>query len=114
MTRKVLLISDDTEFKDYLNTVTLTITKLNHQITFTEDIKDTHCDFVIIDFDKNFDEKIALLENLRKTKKQSNKKIISIKSDLSKGLKEQIFYSGCDSVMDKQEFKKAVNHLLVY
>ncbi|MCE1166181.1 MAG: hypothetical protein LWX07_12350 [Bacteroidetes bacterium] len=114
MTRKILLISGDKNFKDYLNIVTLTITKLNHQITFTDDESDKYTDFILLDLDDDFNKRLELIKKFRSEGLQSNKKIISVKSDLTGGIREEVFAAGCDSVMSKDEFRKAANNILIY
>ena len=114
MTRKILLISDDTNFKSYLNIVTLTITKLNHQITFTDDISDIYSDFILIDMDDNFDGRLELIRKFRQAGAQPNKKIISVKTELDDEIRKKIFEAGCDSVMNKEEFNTAAGNILIY
>lgn len=114
MTRKILLISADKSFKDYLNIVTLTITKLNHQITFTDDVNDKYTDFILLDLDDDYEEKLGLIKNFRSEGVQPNKKIISVKSNLTDEIRNEVFAAGCDSVMKKSEFTQAANNILIY
>ncbi len=114
MTRKILLISDDRDFKSYLNIVTLTITKLNHQITFTDDVNDIYSDFILIDLDDDFDGRLELIRKFRQAGVQPNKKIISVKSELDDDMRKKIFEAGCDSVMKKREFSSAASNILIY
>lgn len=114
MTRKILLISADKSFKDYLHIVTLTITKLNHQITFTDDVNDRYTDFILLDLDDDLEGRLDLIRKFRSEGLQSNKKIISVKSDLNDEIRNEVFAAGCDSVMKKSEFTQAANNILIY
>ncbi len=114
MTRKILLVSADRSFKDYLHIVTLTITKLNHQITFTDDVNDRYTDFILLDLDDDYEGRLELIKKFRSEGMQPNKKIISVKSDLSDETLKEIFAAGCDSVMKKSEFTQAANNILIY
>jgi hypothetical protein len=113
MTRKILMISSDREFRDYLNIVTLTITKLNHQITFTDDVNDIYTDFILLDLDDDFESKLELIKKFRGEGVQPNKKIISVKSEITDEVREKVFGAGCDSIMKKSEFKSAANNILI-
>ena len=113
MTRKILLISGDREFKDYLNIVTLTITKLNHQITFTDDVNDKYTDFILLDLDEDFEGKLELIKRFRREGIQPNKKIISVKTEITHDIRDKVFESGCDSIMKKSEFMSAANNILI-
>jgi hypothetical protein len=113
MTRKILMISSDREFRDYLNIVTLTITKLNHQITFTDDVNDIYTDFILLDLDDDFEGKLELIKKFRGEGVQPNKKIISVKSEITDEVREKVFSAGCDSIMKKSEFKSAANNILI-
>jgi hypothetical protein len=118
MTRKILLISDDKQFMDNLFITALTLTKLNHQITFTEDISDKHTDFILIDLDTSagadgFESKIKMIKEFRGSSEYSNKKILAVYSDEITGLKAKVFGAGCDSVMTKNEFRAVANNILI-
>ncbi|MCI0473795.1 MAG: hypothetical protein L0Y76_09455 [Ignavibacteria bacterium] len=113
MTRKILLVSNDSGFKSYLNTVTLTITKLNHQITITEDKNDGSIDWVIMDFDTNAERNYSFVKKSRKAGRMQNIKFVAVLTEISDEIKPKIFASGCDSVMTKDEFKKVANSILL-
>jgi hypothetical protein len=113
MTRKILMISSDKEFRDYLNIVTLTITKLNHQITFTDDVNDIYTDFILLDLDDDFENRIGMIKKFRGDGKQPNKKIISVITEITDEIREKVFASGCDSIMKKSEFRTAANNILI-
>ncbi|MDD5362610.1 MAG: hypothetical protein PHN88_10795 [Ignavibacteria bacterium] len=113
MTRKILMISSDREFRDYLNIVTLTITKLNHQITFTDDVNDIYTDFILIDLDDDFEGKLELIKKFRGEGMQPNKKIIAVKSEITDDVREKVFRAGCDSIMKKSEFRSAASNILI-
>ena len=113
MTRKILLVSDDAGFKNYLNTVTLTITKLNHQITITEDKSDGNIDWAIIDFDADTGNRHIFVRESRRTGIMQNIKFVAVLTEVTDGKKSEIFASGCDSVMSKDEFKRIANSILL-
>lgn len=113
MTRKILLVSDDSGFKSYLNTVTLTITKLNHQITITEDKSDGFIDWAIIDFDTNTENNHIFVRESRSGGKLHNIKFVAVLTEAADEKKSKIFSSGCDSVMTKDEFRKVANSILL-
>ena len=113
MTRKILLVSDDEDFKNHLKTVTLTITKLNHQITITEDMNDGSIDWVIIDFDNNAESNHSFVSESRGSGRMHNIKFVAVLTEVTDGKKSEIFASGCDSVMSKDEFKRVANSILL-
>ena len=113
MTRKILLISDDNGFKSFLNTVTLTITKLNHQITITENKNDGSIDWAIIDFDNNEESNHRFVRESR-SGKTHNIKFVAVLTEAADKKKSKIFASGCDSVMTKNEFKRVANSILLF
>ena len=113
MTRKILLVSEDEDFKSYLKTVTLTITKLNHQITITEDINDGSIDWVIIDFDTNEESNLKFVRESRAVGRMQNIKFVAVLTEITDEKKSVIFSSGCDSVITKEEFKRVANSILL-
>jgi CheY-like chemotaxis protein len=113
MTRKILLISDDEDFKGFLNIATLTLTKLNHQITITEDKNDGHIDWMIIDMDTNKEINFEFIRRTRSSQQNKNLKIVSVLTNISNEVRTQLFQYGCDSIMTKKEFIAAANNLLV-
>ncbi|MCU0372300.1 MAG: hypothetical protein MUE56_03535 [Ignavibacteria bacterium] len=113
MTRKILLVSDDEDFKNHLKTVTLTITKLNHQITITEDINDGSIDWVIIDFDNNAESNHRFVRKSRAGGRMHNIKFVAVLTEVNDNNRSEIFASGCDSVMNKDEFKRVANSILL-
>lgn len=114
MTRKILLISDDSEFKSFINIATLTLTKLNHQVTITEDKTDGHIDWMIVDMDTNTEPNFEFIMNSRNTGQNKNIKIVSVLSAVNDEIKDRLFKSGCDSVMTKREFQAAANNILIF
>lgn len=114
MTRKILLISEDFDFKSFLNIATLTLTKLNHQITITEDKKDGHIDWMIIDMDTNTENNFEFIGNARKSETNRNTKIVSLLSNVTSEIRERLFQAGCDSIMTKKEFRAAANNILIF
>lgn len=114
MTRKILIVSNDDEFKGFINIATLTLTKLNHQITLTEDRKDGHIDWTILDMDTNEEDNFGFISKTRNSGSNRNIKIVAVKTEPDEILKKRLFDAGCDSVMTKKEFKAAANNILIF
>ena len=114
MTRKILLVSDDEDFKGFLKIAALTLTKLNHQITITEDRNDGYLDWVIIDMDSNSDSNLDFIITTRKSETNKNIKIVSVITNITNELRVRLFQSGCDSIMTKKEFRAAANNILIF
>lgn len=114
MTRKVLLVSNDKGFKDFIQIATLTLTKLNHQITITEDLKDGHIDWMIIDMDTDVEMNIQFILSSRKSETNRKIKIVSVLTVITDEMKNILFKSGCDSIMTKKEFQAVANNILIF
>jgi CheY-like chemotaxis protein len=114
MTRKVLLVSNDKGFKDFIHIATLTLTKLNHQITITEDKKDGHIDWMIVDMDTDVEENFTFIIESRKSEANKKIKIVSVLSVITDEMREKLFKSGCDSIMTKKEFQAVANNILIF
>lgn len=114
MTRKILLVSDDNEFKGFLKIASLTLTKLNHQITITEDRNDGYLDWMIIDMDSDSDSNLDFIINTRKSEANKSIKIVSVITNITNELRVRLFQSGCDSIMTKKEFIAAANNILIF
>jgi CheY-like chemotaxis protein len=114
MTRKVLLVSNDKGFKDFIHIATLTLTKLNHQITITDDKKDGHIDWMIVDMDSDTDDNFTFITETRKSESNNKIKIVSVLTEITGKMKERLFRSGCDSIMTKKEFQAAANNILIF
>jgi CheY-like chemotaxis protein len=114
MTRKILLISNDKDLIGFINIATLTLTKLNHQITITEDKNDGYIDWMIVDMDTDKDSNFEFIMNSRDSGQNKNVKIVSVLSSVNDGIKERLFKSGCDSVMTKKEFHAVANNILIF
>jgi CheY-like chemotaxis protein len=124
-TRKILLISEDKDLITIVNTSSLTFTKLNCQISLEsisgleeslERSKSVNLDLIIADNDLKKINMPGLFREIRKSEDSRNKKIICLYSENNSPdfNREEIFNSGCDSVMTKQEFKRVVNNVLVF
>lgn len=124
-TRKILLISEDKDLITIVNTSSLTFTKLNCQISLEsisgleeslERSKSVNLDLIIADYDIKDIDMPGLFREIRKSEDSKNKKIICLYSENNSSdfNREEIFSSGCDSVMTKQEFKRVVNNVLVF
>ena len=114
MTRKILLVSDDDDFKGFLKIAALTLTKLNHQITITEDRNDGYLDWMIIDMDSDSESNLDFIVNTRKSAANKNIKIVSVITNITNELRVRLFQSGCDSIMTKKEFMAAANNILIF
>ena len=112
MTRKVLLVSNDKEFKDFINIATLTLTKLNHQITITDNKSDGHIDWMVVDMDNEYN--FGFIVATRNSELNKKIKIVSVVTAITDETKERLFKSGCDSIMTKKEFLAAANNILIF
>lgn len=110
MTRRIVLLTNDSNFENFVKISALTLTKLNYQVDIFKEIK-KDIDLVIIDFDNP--ENLEILKSVRKDAAVKNKKIVGVISEKTDQTK-QIFESGCDSVMTKKEFEVAGNNILMY
>ena len=120
-TRKILLISSDKSLIEIIRISALTLTKLNCQVSFESTSgfeeglsksKEKNLDLILIDRDlKTFNVK-KLIETIRREDDSKNKKIILLCSDQID--RKEIFSAGCDSIMTKEEFRKAVNNILTF
>jgi CheY-like chemotaxis protein len=114
MTRNVLLVSSDKEFKDYIKIATLTLTKLNHQITITEDRSDGHIDWMVVDMDSAAEENFEFILAARKSELNQKIKIVCVLTNITDEMRARLFKSGCDSIMTKKEFLAAANNILIF
>ena len=113
-------MSEDKDILGIVRISALTLTKLNCQISIVEEFsgsgviekaKSPDLSLIIIDSDKNHFESAALIESVRKQDGSAKKKILLIhEGELDK---DTFFKAGCDSIMKKDEFKRAVNNILV-
>lgn len=120
-TRKILVVSSDPELNGIIKISALTLTKLNCQVSIIETaIQETalkesgvvNLDLIIIDLDEKKFDPLILIKDIRSNGDSKIKKIISVYSD--KADKDEIYKTGCDSIMSKSEFKKAVNNILKF
>ena len=120
-TRKILVVSSDTELNVIIKISALTLTKLNCQVSITETaVQETalkesgvvNLDLIIIDLDEKKFNPLTLIKDIRSNGDSKIKKIISVYSD--KADKDETYKAGCDSIMSKSEFKKAVNNILKF
>jgi hypothetical protein len=110
MTRRIVLLTNDISFKNFVDISALTLTKLNYQVDISYRIRED-ADLIIIDFD--YPENIEVLKSIRLDSGFKNKKIVGIITD-KKNNSEGIFKAGCDSLMSKKEFEVAGNNILMY
>lgn len=121
-TRRIITVTTDEEIISFIKIKALTLTKLNHQITveFKSDLEeiiryasDLNTDMVIADLD--FPDIKNIISSIRKTTTSSSKKIFGIsKTELSKEQKNEIFSTGCDSIMSWKEFSAVVDNVLQF
>lgn len=120
-TRKILVVSSDTELNGIIKISALTLTKLNCQVSIIETanqetaLKESgivNLDLIIIDLDEKKFDPLILIKDIRSNGDSRIKKIISVYSD--KVDKDETYKAGCDSIMSKSEFKKAVNNILKF
>jgi len=120
-TRKILVISSDKDLISIIKISALTLTKLNCQVSIEEDSdyesalnnsSAVNLDLIIIDNDLSEIDSMKLVNEIRNNSSSKNKKIIYLFS--GKVNREEVFKSGCDSIMSKEEFKRVVNNILVF
>jgi len=118
-----LLVSSDKDFNSLIKTAALTLTKLNCQVSIYEtgnfdialiESQKNNLDIIIVDFDDEDFDKLKLISEIRKNEISKSKKIISVFENVALNSKDKIYASGCDSIMSKMEFKKAVNNILQF
>ena len=123
MTRKVLLITEDLNLKQFVEISAMTLTKLNCQVelissyNYNDCIRisgDSNLDLILLDLElRNFHSQ-NFINDIRTSEKSKNKKIIAFAEIIDNKEKDKIFKSGCDSIMTKEELKSALNNLLQY
>lgn len=118
-TKKILLLSQDKRISEIIRISALTLTKLNCQVTVDEfseskdmlsKSREANTDMIIIDSDHIREDIPETISEIRAVKDSRNKKIILIHSHEID--KEKLFSAGCDSIMNKNEFERAVNNIL--
>lgn len=118
-TKKVLLLSDDADISGIVRISALTLTKLNCQIALEElreheavlaGSESPNLNLIIIDNDQKAGDTISLISSIRKKEGSATKKILLIHSGEID--KSPFFKAGCDSIMNKDEFKRVVNNVL--
>jgi len=120
-TKKILLISSDKELSEIIKISALTLTKLNCQVSIIEagsaekaieESASENLNFVILDLDIKNPDPVELIKRIRNNFSTSNKKIISVySSDVNR---QEVHKAGCDSIMQKENFKKAVVNILKF
>jgi hypothetical protein len=124
MTRRITLLTNDSNFENFVKISALTLTKLNYQVDIFKEIK-KDIDLVIMDFDNL--ENLEILKSVRKNPELKNLKIVGVINEafptspprrifktLGTSPYKIFFESGCDSVMTKNEFEVAGNNILMY
>lgn len=122
MTRRILIFSNNKDLVSLLSITALTLTKLNHQVTFEEvnteekfvrRSGDENVNMVLLDLDLKDVNVIEIIKKIRKRCPTANKKIIAFYKE-NEFLKPQAFEAGCDSIMREDELKVIANNLFSY
>jgi CheY-like chemotaxis protein len=122
MTRRILIFSDKKDLISLLSITALTLTKLNHQVTFEEvDTEekfvrrsgDENVNMILLDLDLKDVDVIEVIKKIRRSCHTTNKKIIAFYKN-NEFLKPQAFEAGCDSIMREDELKVIANNLFSY
>jgi len=123
MTRKALLVTEDSNLRQFVEISAMTLTKLNCQVelissfAFNECIKisgESNLDLILLDLGLSSFSAIDYIEKIRKSGNSKDKKIIAFSDEINNTDKNRIFSSGCDSIMSKDEIKLTINNLLQY
>ena len=123
MTRKALLITEDNNLRQFVEISAMTLTKLNCQTeinTCTDAGRaeklsgEDNLDLILLDLDLNIFSPLQFLKDVRQSEKSKRKKLIAFSADTGKINKQEIFDSGCDSIMSKDELRASLNNLLQY
>jgi hypothetical protein len=109
MTRRIVLLTNDSNLENFVKVSALTLTKLNYQVDIFKEIK-KDIDLIILDFDNP--ENLKILKKVRKDDALKNKKIVGVITIVKD--KKIFFENGCDSVMTKKEFEVAGNNIIMY
>jgi len=109
MTRRIVLITQDSEFEMLVKMASLTLTKLNYQIDIFREIR-KDIDLILVDFDTQAS--IDLVKSIRSNPEFKNKKIVGVAGAITD--KKVFFDCGCDSVMTKKEFAPIADNILMY
>ena len=109
MTRRIVLLTNDINFENFVKISALTLTKLNYQIDIFKEVK-KDIDLVILDFDNPGN--IDVIKSTRNNPNLKNKKIVGVISEITD--KKIYFEAGCDSIMTKKEFEVAGDNILMY
>lgn len=122
-TKQILLFTSDSDLSELTRISALTLTKLNCQVTLDivddlntalEKSKSDNLHLIILDYNFNSENTDIknLIKEIRMDSLSGNKKIIVVYSGDIK--RDDIFKAGCDSIMEKSEFKRVVNNILVF
>ncbi|MBS1518990.1 MAG: response regulator [Bacteroidetes bacterium] len=118
-TKKILLVTSDIELSGIIRISALTLTKLNCQVAIDESSDENdiikrsgeeNIDMIIFDSGHETLDIKEIIGRIRSDSGSTSKKIITVYTgDINR---EEFFNAGCDSIMSKDEFKKAVNNIL--
>lgn len=122
MTRRILIFSENKDLINILSITALTLTKLNHQVTFEEvdtgekfvrRSGDENVNMILLDLDLKKVNTIELIKKFRRRCPTSSKKLIAFYKE-NEFLKPLAFEAGCDSVMKEDELKVIANNLFSF
>jgi CheY-like chemotaxis protein len=120
-TRNILLISSDKELSGIIKISALTLTKLNCQVSleYASDYQDAiakskpvNLDLIILDNNTEGMDSLKLIGDIRGDVNSGNKKIILVYTGTLS--RDEYFKAGCDSLMNREEFIRVVNNVLVF
>jgi DNA-binding response OmpR family regulator len=120
-TRRILIVSRDTEVTGFLKISSMTLTKLNCQVS-VEDIPeleeaaklsgDVNVDLILLDLNLEEFSPEEFLKKIRSEPDSRSKKVIGFYSgEIDKDLYHSL---GCDSIMNKNELMKNAVNIIQY
>ncbi|HCA42673.1 MAG TPA: hypothetical protein DEP28_05400 [Bacteroidetes bacterium] len=122
MTRRIINLSENNSLSEILRITALTLTKLNHQVTYElydndlEFIKragDENINLILVDLEYGKTDVLDVIKKIRKSPDSSHKKITGYYT-LKSEQKNPAFEAGCDSVMSAEELKLISNNLFSF
>ncbi|HRE40293.1 MAG TPA: hypothetical protein PLG90_03090 [Ignavibacteria bacterium] len=122
MTRRIINLTQNNSLSEILRITALTLTKLNHQVTyesydneleFMKRAEDENINLILVDLEFNKTNILEVINKIRKNPNSSHKKIMGyFENNLNQ--KNPAFEAGCDSVMTVEELKLISNNLFSF